>query len=393
VSPPDHRKLRLGVAGLGRAFSVMLPTFTGDARVSLVAAADPRAEARQRFAADFGGKSYESVEELCADPTIDVVYVATPHQFHAQHAALAARHGKHLLIEKPIALTLADCTAIIAAARGAGVQVVVGHSHSFDGPVRRLRELVVSGQFGAVRMINAINYTDYLYRPRRPEELDTAQGGGAVFNQAAHQVDMVRMIAGGEVTSVRAATGAWDRSRPTEGAYAALLTFAKGAFASLTYNGYGHFDSDEFQGWIGEMGQQKKPYAATPRRRFNSAQDETAFKNAHNYGGRDYRPSAVQATAHPHFGTMLVSCERADLRALPNGVMIYQNGAALLEELPLPPVPRAEVIDELYRAVVDGEAPLHDGAWAMATLEVLLGILHSAQEGGDVTLKHQIRVP
>jgi len=393
VSPPDQRKLRLGVAGLGRAFSVMLPTFTGDARVSLVAAADPRAEARRRFAADFGGKGYESVDELCADPAIDVVYVATPHQYHAQHAALAARHGKHLLIEKPIALTLDDCTAIIAAARNAGVQLVVGHSHSFDAPVQRLRELIASGEFGAVRMINALNYTDYLYRPRRAEELDTAQGGGAVFNQAAHQVDIVRLVAGGEVTSVRAATGAWDRSRPTEGAYAALLTFANGAFASLTYNGYGHFDSDELQGWIGEMGQKKTPYAAAPRPRFGSTQDETAFKNAHNYGGRDYRPSVAQAATHQHFGTLLVSCERGDLRAMPNGVMIYQNGAVRFDELPPPAAPRAQVIDELYRAVVHGESPLHDGAWAMATLEVLLGILRSAQEGRDVALHHQVRVP
>jgi phthalate 4,5-cis-dihydrodiol dehydrogenase len=393
VSPPDQRKLRLGVAGLGRAFSVMLPTFTGDARVSLVAAADLRAEARRRFAADFGGKGYESVDELCADPAIDVVYVATPHQYHAQHAALAARHGKHLLIEKPIALTLDDCTAIIAAARNAGVQLVVGHSHSFDAPVQRLRELIASGEFGAVRMINALNYTDYLYRPRRAEELDTAKGGGAVFNQAAHQVDMVRLVAGGEVTSVRAATGAWDRSRPTEGAYAALLTFANGAFASLTYNGYGHFDSDELQGWIGEMGQKKTPYAAAPRPRFGSTQDETAFKNAHNYGGRDYRPSVAQAATHQHFGTLLVSCERGDLRAMPNGVMIYQNGAVRFDKLPPPAAPRAQVIDELYRAVVHGEAPLHDGAWAMATLEVLLGILRSAQEGRDVALHHQVRVP
>ena len=88
-----------------------------------------------------------------------------------------------------------------------------------------------------------------------------------------------------------------------------------------------------------------------------------------------------------------MSCERGDLRALPNGVMIYQNGAARLEKLPPPAVPRAEVIDELYRAVVHGEAPLHDGAWAMATLEVLLAILRSAQEGRDVTLNHQVRVP
>src|SRR5439155_26489835 len=143
----------------------------------------------------------------------------------------------------------------------AGLHVVVGHSHSFYAPVQRLRALVEGGDFGRVRMINAINYTDYLYRPRRPEELDTAQGGGAVFNQAAHQVDIVRLIGGGRVASVRAATGAWDAARPTEGAYSALLTFDNGGFASLTYNGYGHFDSDEFSGWIGEMGQRKQPYA------------------------------------------------------------------------------------------------------------------------------------
>ncbi len=393
MSKPSERKLRLGVVGLGRAFTVMLPTFTGDPRVKLVAAADTRAEARQRFAADFGANSYATVEELCADPAVEAVYVATPHQYHAQHAVLGAQHGKHLLIEKPIALTLDECTTIVDAARRAHVRVVVGHSHSFNAPVARLRGLIECGDFGAVRMINAIDYTDYLYRPRRPEELDTAQGGGAVFNQAAHQVDIVRLVGGGRVASVRAATGAWDPSRPTEGAYAALLTFADGTFASLTYSGYGHFDSDEWQGWIGEMGQKKAPYAGSSALRFAHARDEAAFKNARNYGGSDYRPPLAQAPAHQHFGTLLVSCDRADLRALPNGVMIYQNGAARLDPLPPPPAPRAEVIDELYRAVVHGKAPLHDGAWAMATLEVVLAILRSAREGRDVALSHQVALP
>ena len=111
-----------------------------------------------------------------------------------------------------------------------------------------------SGAFGDVRMINALNYTDYMYRPRRPEELDTAQGGGVVFSQGAHQIDIVRLLGGGKVHSVRAATGAWDPSRPTEGAYAAFLTFDNGAFATVTYSGFAHFDSDEFCDWTGEMG-------------------------------------------------------------------------------------------------------------------------------------------
>lgn len=390
MNTKGERKLSVGVAGLGRAFTAMLPTFIGDTRVKLVAAADTRAEARQRFATEFSAKSYGTVEELCADPAVEVVYVATPHQDHVQHATLAARHGKHLLIEKPMALTLEDCTAIIDAARSAGVHLVVGHSHSFDAPVQRLRALVASGQFGGVRMVNAINYTNYLYRPRRPEELDTARGGGAVFNQAAHQVDIVRLIGGGRVASVRAATGAWDTTRPTEGAYAALLTFTDGAFATLTYSGYGNFDSDEFQGWFGEMGQKKAPYADPPRLRFDSEQDEVALKSARNYGGPEFHLSKAQEIAHQHFGTLLVSCERADLRALPNGVMIYQNGAARLDALPSPAVPRVEVIDELYNAVVYNKTPLHDGGWAKATLEVLLAILRSAREGSEVRLSHQV---
>ena len=393
MSNAGERKLRLGVAGLGRAFTLMLPTFAGDPRVTLVAAADTRAEARQRFAADFSAKSYATVEELCADPAVEVVYVATPHQDHVTHAVLAAQHGKHLLLEKPMALTLADCGAIIAAAERAGVALVVGHSHAFDAPVARLRALIESGAFGAVRMINAINYTDYLYRPRRPEELDTAQGGGAVFNQAAHQVDIVRLVGGGRVTRVRAATGAWDAARPTEGAYAALLTFASGAFASLTYGGYGHFDSDEWQGWIGEMGQTKVPYPGQARPRFANPQEEAVFKTARNYGGTDYRPLATAAPAHQHFGTLVASCAHADLRALPNGVMIYQNGTARLDPLPPPTVPRAEVIDALHDAVVRGEPPRHGGAWGMATLEVVLAILRSAREGRDVALAHQVRLP
>jgi len=257
----------------------------------------------------------------------------------------------------------------------------------------RLRALVEGGDFGSVRMINAINYTDYLYRPRRPEELDTLQGGGAVFNQAAHQVDIVRLIGGGRVASVRAVAGAWDANRATEGAYAAILTFEDGAFASLTYNGFGHFDSDEFQGWIGEMGQAKKADGGRVRRHFDSLQEEVAFKNNHNYGGAEFRSSVTHQAAHQHFGTVLVSCERADLRALPNGVMIYQEGSARLDALAPPEIPRAEVIDELYQAVVNGRAPLHSGTWAMATVEVLLAMLRSAREGSEVHLSHQVALP
>jgi hypothetical protein len=73
------RQLRMGVAGLGRAFTIMVPTLANDPRVRLVAGADPLPEGRRLFASQFGARTYATVEELCADPDVEVVYVATPH--------------------------------------------------------------------------------------------------------------------------------------------------------------------------------------------------------------------------------------------------------------------------------------------------------------------------
>jgi phthalate 4,5-cis-dihydrodiol dehydrogenase len=387
---------RWGVAGLGRAFTLMLPTLVADPRVRLCAAADPRSDARSRFTADFDAPAYATVDELCRDDSVDIVYVATPHELHAEHAIAAARHGKHVLVEKPMALGLGDCTRMIDAAAAAGVQLVVGPSHGFDAPIAHTRALIDTGAFGSVRMIQAFYYTDFMYRPRRPEELDTARGGGVVWSQAAHQVDVVRLLAGGRATAIRAVTGRWDPARDTEGAYSALLTFDGGAFASLTYNGYGFFDSDEFCDWVSELGRPKSAgNHGAARRALRPATDaagEVALKNARNYGGAAYRADDAGASAHEHFGTFIVSCERADLRPLPRGVMIYDTDGARLEPIAPPAIPRVEVIDELEYAIATGAPALHDGRWARATLEVCGALLESARTGADVALAHQVGV-
>lgn len=388
------RRLRLGIAGLGRAFTLMLPTLTAHPRLELIAAADPRAEARERFAQDHGARAYASVAELLADPAVEAVYVATPHQHHAEHVIAAASQGKHVLVEKPMALTLEEAGAMIDAAAKARVHLVVGHSHSFDAPIRRAREIIAAGSLGRVRMITAMNFTDFLYRPRRPEELDTSRGGGVIFSQAAHQVDIVRLLGGGKVATVRAATGAWDTKRPTEGAYSSLLTFEDATFATLTYSGYGHFDADELCDWVSEIGRPKDPSAyGAMRRALAEAPDasaEAAAKNARDYGGARYAQSDGVAPWHEHFGLVVASCERGDVRPTPKGVMVYGDAARDFQALGKPAVPRAEVIDELCAAVFEGRAPLHDGRWARSTLEVCLAMLRSARERREVTLEHQV---
>jgi phthalate 4,5-cis-dihydrodiol dehydrogenase len=389
--------IRLGVAGLGRAFMLMLPTLARDPRLAVLACADPRPEARARFTEDFAGaRAHDTVEALCADPTIEAIYIATPHQFHVANVRAAAAAGKHVLVEKPMALELAGCQAMVDAARDAGIHIIVGHSHSFDAPYLRARAMISSGTHGAIRMITAVNFTDYLYRPRRPEELDTAQGGGALFSQAPHQVEVVRLLAGRPARSIRATASVWDRARGTEGAYNALLDFGDGLSATLTYNGHGHFDTDEFQDWIGEMGLPRDPAAyGTARaglRHVTSREQEAALKEKRAYGRG---PGAAEARAAPpppaynHFGLVLASCERADLRPTPRGVAVYAHDERRFEPLPPPQVPRAEVIDELEAALRHGTPPLHSGEWGTATAEICLALLESARSGREVQLHHQ----
>jgi phthalate 4,5-cis-dihydrodiol dehydrogenase len=387
--------IRLGVLGLGRAFTLMLPTFLKDPRIKLVAAFDPRATARTQFEEMFDGVAHTSPDALCADSNVEWIYIATPHQMHADHVALAAKYGKSLIVEKPMAITLEDCTQMIEACARAGTHLIIGHSHSFNAPVLLARRLIDSGDFGEVRFVHAMQYTDFLYRPRRPEELDTSRGGGVVFSQAAHQIDIVRLLAGGMTTHVRATTGAWDPTRPTEGAFTAMLNFENGAFASVTYNGYGFYDTDALMEGVGELGRRKDPDTHHRTRvRLSEVTDEAqeaALKAERNFGGRLFTPpDATAPDAAQHFGPTLVSCEGGDLRLTPHGVQVFDRTGNHFIAADVSAVPRAEVIDELWSVARQGKAPLHDGPWSRATLEVCLAILESSRRSVDIMPKHQV---
>jgi phthalate 4,5-cis-dihydrodiol dehydrogenase len=380
----DH-VIRLGVIGLSRAFDLTRPTLLADTRVRVVAAADPRPNARAAFTAEFGAPAYESAEQLCGDGQVDAVYIASPHETHAELARLAATRGKHILVEKPMALSVAECRAMSQAARKAGVQLLVGPSHGFDPPVTAAADLIASGEFGRPRMISAMTFTDFLYRPRRPAELDTAQGGGVVFSQAAHQADVVRRLAGAPVRSVRATTGRWDPARPTEGAYQAFLAFEGGASAVLTYSGYGRYDTDALMDWVGETGGAKDPtaYGVARRRLAEAPEDHLKAARAYGAGGAAATPPRV---GHEHFGFVVVACEHGDLRLTATGVEAFGAGVRRTIGAPFGPATRHGVVDELWGAVFAGRAPLHDGAWGSENLAVCLAILRSAAEGREVAI-------
>ena len=391
TSTAEPAPIGLGIAGLGMAGAVMVQAAVAHPGYVLRAAADPYPAPRAAFARDFNAKAYDDIGALCADPAVEVVYIATPHQFHKPHAILAAQHGKHIILEKPMALTLADCDAIIAAVEKANVHLIVGHTHAFDPSVRCMFAMIASGVFGRLGLIHSFNYTNYLYRPRRPEELDTAQGGGILFNQVPHQIDIVRLLAGGLVRSVRAQTTVLDPARPTEGGCAALLQFENGAAASLVYSGYDYFDSDQWHFNISERGAPKKVDHGAARRALLKTTDETrARTETFAYGSGQPAIPPHQ----PHFGITIATCERGELRASADGLILYDVRGATERSIEggNSVSGRREVLDDMRAGLRQGIPPNHDGRWGKATLEVALAIQQSAREGRDVALKHQVGV-
>ena len=108
--------IRIGLAGLGTAGRSLPQAVAKTTGFSFVAGADLRQAAREQYRAEFGIQTFDSVAAMCELKELDGVYVATPNPFHAEHAITALERGKHVMVEKPMALTLEDCDRMIAAA-------------------------------------------------------------------------------------------------------------------------------------------------------------------------------------------------------------------------------------------------------------------------------------
>jgi phthalate 4,5-cis-dihydrodiol dehydrogenase len=356
--------LRFGLIGVGVGARQLLPALTGGAHAQLIAAADLRTDALNSLQQKFGIRTYSSVDALVGDAEVEAVWVATPNHLHAEHSIAALEAGKHVIVSKPMAITLEESSAMVAAARRNGVFLLAGHTQSLAPSIREMASMVRRGELGKLGMLHTWHFTDWMYRPRLPAELDVAQGGGPVFRQASHQVDIVRSIAGSPVRSVRASVIQLDVSRGAPGAYTAYLEFADGVPATVVYSGYGHFAMDEL---TGREVNRSRPF-----------EDDVAAKEA-------LRNSAVGSNSLGLFGLTLATCEHGDLRESPEGLVLYERDAR--RTIPLADEPRgAAELAELHGAVRLGKPLTHDGDWGQATLEVCLAIHESARTHSEVRL-------
>lgn len=175
-------------------------------------------------------------QELLDNPHVDVVCVCTPSGLHAQQAIAAAQAGKHVLVEKPIALTLADADAMIAACEKAGVKLGVTFQSRTKAIFQQTKQAIDSGALGTItlgaimlpfyRGMEYYNLADW----RGTWKLD---GGGVLMNQGIHEVDLLLWLMGDPV-SIQAYAGTLHRDIEVEDVVAATLRFANGALATMT---------------------------------------------------------------------------------------------------------------------------------------------------------------
>ena len=384
--------IRFGIVGLGTAGSALVGPAVKSPHFEMAAAADLDEETLARFKADFPqAETFASVEAIAASPNVDALFISTPTQLHTGHVLAAAANGKHVVTEKPVAVNLDDADAMIEAAEKAGVVLMVGHSFGYETPIKAMREVVAGGELGPLRMAHNWYFTDWMHRPRNPEELDVALGGGVTFRQGSHQFDILRLLGGGLVRSVRAMTGVFDPSRKAPGAHTVFLEFEDGAAATAVYNGYDRFRTADLGYNVGENGQPADLSAYGASRaalRAGGEAHEQALKRSVRYGASGAR-SRAPAPSHPFYGVTIASCERGDVRQSPNGLLVYTEDERREMELPLGTSGRDNILTELHAAVREGVPPLHDGRWGKANLEVCLAALESARTRKELLLKHQ----
>ena len=190
-------QLRFGLIGCGRVaprHAESLSTLPG---ARLVAVADVREARAERFAAQYHAAAHTDYHALLARQDVDVVNICTPSGLHAQMAIEAMQAGKHVIVEKPIALTLDDADRMIEAARACGVKLCVVLQNRYNPPMQDLKQVVESGTLGRLLLGNA---TVRWYRPQEYYEDGWhgtwAMDGGALMNQSIHHIDALQWLLG-----------------------------------------------------------------------------------------------------------------------------------------------------------------------------------------------------
>ncbi len=231
---PEAQPIRLALVGCGRISRNHFETIARRDDLHLVAVCDID-ESRARTAGEtYGVPWFLSYEQMLADVPSDAIVIATPSGLHPQHGILAAKAGRHVISEKPMAISLAAADALVQACDDAGVHLFVVKQNRLNPPIQLLKRAIDRGRFGRIFMANCtVRWTrPQEYYDQAPWRGTWEFDGGAFMNQASHYVDLIQWLVG-PVESVMAKTATLARRIEAEDTGVAVLKFRSGAIGCI----------------------------------------------------------------------------------------------------------------------------------------------------------------
>lgn len=229
-------KIRFGLYGYGKVAQLHATALSSLETVQLVSVCGRNMQKAQDFAKKWNISARSSCEEMVQHDQIDAVLIATPHPLHALHAMEALRAGCHVIVEKPMALHVADCDAMIALAKDRGLVLSVISQRRLYPATQRIKHAIDAGVLGTPMLgqVTMLGWRDKAYYESDPWRGTWAlEGGGVLVNQAPHQLDLLSWYLG----SVAEVSGFWTNvNHPyieVDDSAVAVIKFKSGALASL----------------------------------------------------------------------------------------------------------------------------------------------------------------
>jgi predicted dehydrogenase len=231
--------IKFAIIGCGRIAQRHAEIIQKTANISLSAVCDIKPERANGFAEKFGAKKYTSVDELLINETaVDVVSICAPNSLHAEQSIKSLRAGKHVLCEKPMAITVADCRQMMIESDKAGKDLFIVKQNRFNPPVAALKKIIDEGRLGKILSVELNcfwNRNDEYYRQsdwKGKKSLD----GGTLYTQFSHFIDLLYWLAG-DVKSVNAYGKNFIHSKLVEfeDTGTAIVEFTNGALGTINY--------------------------------------------------------------------------------------------------------------------------------------------------------------
>ena len=234
---PIAGPVRVALLGCGRISKNHLEAIAKVGELQLVSVADIDRHRAERVGTEWNVPAFSSLEEMLAEVPSDLVAICTPSGLHPQHGIAGAQAGRHVLTEKPMAISLAAADALVHACDAAGVHLFVVKQNRLNPPIQLLKRAIDKGRFGRIYMANTtVRWT----RPQEYYDAEAWRGtwefdGGAIKNQASHYVDLLQWLVG-PVESVMGRTATQARRIEAEDSGVALLKFRSGALGVIEVN-------------------------------------------------------------------------------------------------------------------------------------------------------------